>query len=97
MTFEPPDHDRFKSLGLAHLALQRGGTTPSAMNAANEVAVQAFLEGEIPFNAITEVVSDVVTNHASANASALDDVLADANDHMRHNFAQPNLSTLPGN
>lgn len=76
LNFEPPDHGRFKSLGLARRALERGGTTPAAMNAANEVAVQAFLDGEIPFTGITEVVSDVVLNHASTAASALDVVLA---------------------
>jgi 1-deoxy-D-xylulose-5-phosphate reductoisomerase len=75
LTFEPPDHGRFKSLALAHQALQRGGTTPASMNAANEVAVQAFLDGEIPFTAITEVVSDVVQGHKSGDASALDVVL----------------------
>ena len=75
LNFEPPDHERFRSLGLAHLALERGGTTPAAMNAANEIAVQAFLDGEIPFTAITEVVSEVAINHASAGATTLGEVL----------------------
>lgn len=73
--FEPPDHSRFGSLKLAHEALERGGTTPAAMNAANEVAVQSFLDGEIPFGAITEVVRDAVRTHARAEATALGDVL----------------------
>ena len=76
LNFEPPDHGRFKSLGLARRALERGGTTPAAMNAANEVAVQAFLDGEIPFTGITEVVSDVVLNHVSTDATDLEVVLA---------------------
>jgi len=76
LTFEPPDHARFKSLRLAHEALAKGGTTPAAMNAANEVAVQAFLNGEIPFTGITEIVSDVVTNHASTPAATIETVLA---------------------
>jgi len=75
LTFEPPDHARFKSLGLAQLALVRGGTTPAAMNAANEVAVQAFLDGEIPFTGITEIVNEVVTNHAASEASTIEAVL----------------------
>ena len=75
LNFEPPDHSKFKSLGLAHLALGRGGTTPAALNAANEVAVQAFLDGEIPFPAITEVVTDVVTNHARTEATSMGAVL----------------------
>jgi 1-deoxy-D-xylulose-5-phosphate reductoisomerase len=74
--FEPPDHARFKSLGLAKEALQRGGTAPAAMNAANEVAVQAFLDGEIPFTAITEIVGDVLTTHATRTADSIETVLS---------------------
>ena len=74
--FEPPDQGRFKSLALAHLALKRGGTTPAVMNAANEIAVQAFLDGEISFTAITEVVSRVVQNHPGQDATSLEVVLA---------------------
>jgi 1-deoxy-D-xylulose-5-phosphate reductoisomerase len=51
LSFEPPDHARFGALQLARHALARGGTTPAAMNAANEVAVQAFLDGLISFPA----------------------------------------------
>ena len=76
LTFEPPDHTRFKSLALARHALDLGGTTPAAMNAANEVAVQAFLDGEIPFPAITDVVSEVVATQARHEAAVLGDVLA---------------------
>ena len=75
LTFEPPDHGRFRSLHLAHEALRRGGTSPAAMNAANEVAVQAFLDGEIPFPGITEVVGDVLSRHDTRDASTLDAVL----------------------
>lgn len=75
LSFEPPDHARFGALQLARRALARGGTTPAAMNAANEVAVQAFLDGLISFPAITEVVSEVVTNHHSSGATTLEDVL----------------------
>ena len=74
--FEPPDHARFKSLRLAQKALERGGTTPAAMNAANEVAVQAFLDGEIPFTGITEIVSEVLTKHVSKEATAIETVLS---------------------
>ncbi len=75
LSFEPPDHARFGALQLARHALARGGTTPAAMNAANEVAVQAFLDGLISFPGITEVVSEVVTNHRSSAATTLEDVL----------------------
>ena len=75
LTFEPPDHGRFRSLRLAHEALRRGGTSPAAMNAANEVAVQAFLDGEIPFPGITDVVGEVLSRHETRDASTLDAVL----------------------
>ncbi len=75
LNFEPPDHARFGALQLARHALARGGTTPAAMNAANEVAVQAFLDGLISFPGITEVVSEIVTNHRSSAAATLEDVL----------------------
>ena len=75
LTFEPPDHGKFLSLHLAHEALRRGGTSPAALNAANEVAVQAFLDGEIPFPGITEVVGDVLSRHEMRDASTLGAVL----------------------
>ena len=75
LTFEPPDHARFPSLHLAQRALTQGGTTPAAMNAANEVAVQAFLDGEIPFTGITGIVSDVVATHESRPATTIEAVL----------------------
>jgi 1-deoxy-D-xylulose-5-phosphate reductoisomerase len=76
LNFEPPDHERFKSLALAHQALAMGGTTPAAMNAANEIAVQAFLDGEISFTGITDVVQEVTASHGREDATALDVVLS---------------------
>ncbi|MBC7657233.1 MAG: 1-deoxy-D-xylulose-5-phosphate reductoisomerase [Frankiaceae bacterium] len=49
LEFEPPDRDAFPCLGLAYDALAAGGTAPAILNAANEVAVAAFLDGELPF------------------------------------------------
>ena len=76
LAFEPPDHGRFRSLGLAKEALERGGTAPAAMNAANEVAVQAFLDGEIPFTGITEIVGEVLMGHVSKRADSIETVLS---------------------
>jgi 1-deoxy-D-xylulose-5-phosphate reductoisomerase len=56
LTFEPPDETRFPSLRLAREALKEGGIAPTVLNAANEVAVQAFLDREIPFLGIPAVV-----------------------------------------
>ena len=63
LTFERPDEDAFPCLRLAREAARAGGTTPCVMNAANEVAVQAFLDGAIPFTAIAEVIERSVEAH----------------------------------
>src|SRR3989442_15805095 len=55
LSFEQPDFERFPALGLAYAALRSGGAAPATLNAANEVAVAAFLEGRLPFLRITAV------------------------------------------
>ena len=59
--FDPVDHGRFPCLGLAYQALRRGGTAPTVLNAANEIAVQAFLERQIRFTDIARVVEATLT------------------------------------
>ncbi len=77
--FEPPDHARFPSLGLARAAARAGGTAPAVLNAANEVAVQAFLDRRLNFTAIATVIDKVLQRLASSPVKALGDVLdADA-------------------
>jgi 1-deoxy-D-xylulose-5-phosphate reductoisomerase len=79
LQFEEPDLARFPCLGLAFAALAGGEAAPAALNAANEVAVAAFLAGEAPFPAIPAVVGDVLDAFAArpgAAVSHLDDVLA---------------------
>jgi 1-deoxy-D-xylulose-5-phosphate reductoisomerase len=79
LAFEPPDHVRFPSLGLARAAARAGGTAPAVLNAANEVAVQAFLEGRLNFTAIATVIDKVLQRLDSSPVKALGDVLdADA-------------------
>ena len=60
LEFEPPDLDRFPLLALARVSGERGGTYPCAFNAANEVAVAAFLDGRIPFSEIARLVEDAL-------------------------------------
>ncbi|MCP4546039.1 MAG: 1-deoxy-D-xylulose-5-phosphate reductoisomerase [bacterium] len=60
LTFEPLDDERFPAVKLARLALNLGGTTPLAFNAADEVAVEAFLAGELDFPGIVEAVQAVI-------------------------------------
>ncbi len=77
--FEQPDHQRFPSLSLARAAARAGGTAPAVLNAANEVAVQAFLTGRLNFTAITAVIDKVLQRLDSSPVKALGDVLdADA-------------------
>jgi 1-deoxy-D-xylulose-5-phosphate reductoisomerase len=61
LTFEPVDLDAFPCLGLARKAARAGGTAPCVLNAANEVAVHAFLEGRLPFNGIPEVIEQTLS------------------------------------
>ena len=74
--FEAPDHARFPALGLAREVARTGGTAPAVFNAANEVAVQAFLDGEIAFDRITELVTDALGQLPMENTLELETVLA---------------------
>ncbi len=76
LTFEAPDDDRFPAINIARAALDSGGTAPAAMNAANEVAVQAFLDGETGFYGVTDCVAHVLENHANCAANTLEEVLS---------------------
>jgi 1-deoxy-D-xylulose-5-phosphate reductoisomerase len=77
--FEPPDHRRFPSLDLARAAARAGGTAPTLLNAANEVAVQAFLDRRLNFVGISTVIDKVLQRLDSSPVKALGDVLeADA-------------------
>jgi 1-deoxy-D-xylulose-5-phosphate reductoisomerase len=77
--FEAPDRERFPCLDLAYRALERGGSLPAVLNAANEEAVAAFLDERIPFTAIPDAVLEVMDDHPTAPVAGLDEVLeADA-------------------
>jgi 1-deoxy-D-xylulose-5-phosphate reductoisomerase len=71
LTFEPLDREAFPALELAYRAGQLGGTFPAVMNAANEIAVMAFLDGTIPLTAIPEVAATVVDEHEPPKAVSL--------------------------
>jgi len=75
LTFEQPDERRFPCLGLAYAALRDGGTAPAALNAANEVAVAAFLDGRLRYTAIPEVIAQAMERVPAARADALEAVL----------------------
>jgi len=64
LDFHPVEQDRFPAVGLAYDALRAGGSMPAVLNAANEVAVERFLAGELPFTGIVEMVRRVLDRHA---------------------------------
>lgn len=74
MTFEAPDRSRFPAIDITYDALAKGGNIPCVMNAANEVAVAAFLREEIGFYDITDVVSDCMADAAFVAKPSLEDV-----------------------
>ena len=76
LTFEEPDTERFPSLNLARRAGELGGTLPAVMNAANEVAVEAFCQRRISFTAITETVARTMARHQLVPHPTLEDILA---------------------
>jgi 1-deoxy-D-xylulose-5-phosphate reductoisomerase len=82
LSFEAPDTDAFPLLALARLAGERGGTAPCAYNAANEVAVAAFLDARIGFLDIASVVEETLARVDGAPARDLDDLMA-ADDEAR--------------
>jgi 1-deoxy-D-xylulose-5-phosphate reductoisomerase len=76
--FERPNTDKFPCLNLAYEALNVGGTMPAVLNAANEIAVDAFLNYQIPFLKIHQVVSDTMSAHPVAPCDSIDRVIGSA-------------------
>jgi len=76
LSFERPDERRFPCLRLAYRALERGGSAPAVLNAANEVAVDAFLAGRLSFTGIARVIADTLDAVPAAPTADLDAVMA---------------------
>jgi 1-deoxy-D-xylulose-5-phosphate reductoisomerase len=76
LTFEEPDNERFPALSLARAALKAGGSAPPVFNAANEIAVAAFLEGKLGFLEIVDVVASALENHDHRSITSMDDAIA---------------------
>ncbi len=76
LTFRAPDEERFPATRLARHAAEAGGAIPAVLNAANEIAVEAFLGGQIGFTRIAAQVEDVLAAYAPPAPSCLSDVLA---------------------
>ena len=76
MSFFAPDEDRFPATRLAREAAQAGGAAPAVLNAANEVAVAAFLNGQITFTQISAIVARTLQNALPPAPASLAEVLA---------------------
>jgi 1-deoxy-D-xylulose-5-phosphate reductoisomerase len=75
LDFEAPDVERFPCLDLAYQALAIGGNMPAILNAANEIAVASFLDGQMPFTAIPSMIEQVMQTISHKEISSLEDVL----------------------
>ncbi|MEL0211054.1 MAG: 1-deoxy-D-xylulose-5-phosphate reductoisomerase, partial [Novosphingobium sp.] len=76
LTFRAPDEERFPATRLARNVVVAGGAAPATMNAANEIAVAAFLDGQIAFTRIVQSVEDVLSRGVMSAPTCLDDVIA---------------------
>lgn len=97
LDFQPLDLERFPCVGLAADAISEGGTATAALNAANEVAVDAFLQRRIPFTAIAETVKGVMAQYQSQSADSIEQVLEQ--DQVARELAvrQISATAAPGN
>ncbi len=75
LTFEAPDLSRFPALNLAYCAGHAGGDAPAVLNAANEIAVDAFLNGRLDFNGIVSCVQSILERHETTPVASVADVL----------------------
>ena len=75
LTFEKPNMETFKCLGLAFKAIKIGGTMPAVLNAANEIAVDAFLKGKIKFLDIAEIIEKTMDAYTVINDYTIDELL----------------------
>jgi 1-deoxy-D-xylulose-5-phosphate reductoisomerase len=73
--FSPPDLDKFRLLRLAYQAQEQGGSATCTLNAADEIAVEAFLEGRIPFPAIAQTVEETLLRHPSKEPATIEEVI----------------------
>ena len=94
LQFERPDFQRFPCLALAFEALEAGGTAPALLNAANEVAVQAFLDLKIGFRQIDRVIRHVIDSVAHGAASSIEAVMAQ--DALARAAAERYIERYPG-
>ena len=87
LTFFEPDEEKFRCLKLAKQAMRDGGTMPAVLNAANEIAVQQFLDRKIGFTQIPALVEETLQGHSSVTPRSLQDIV-DADGWARRRAAE---------
>lgn len=92
LNFEKPDLKRFPCLGLAYDAIRKGGTATTILNAANEIAVDNFLQGRIRYTDIVRIVASVLENLSPHEADSLEAILAD--DKSARAYASERIQAL---
>jgi 1-deoxy-D-xylulose-5-phosphate reductoisomerase len=98
LDFQPPDMRKFRCLGLAYEAAAEGGSKTVALNAADEVAVAAFLDGEIGFDEIPRLIEDVLSATKTGKMESIKQVLAtdlEARRATRERVDQTHRGTSP--
>jgi 1-deoxy-D-xylulose-5-phosphate reductoisomerase len=95
LSFQHPDPDRFPCLRLAYSALRAGGGVPAVLNAANEIAVEAFLAGRLRFTAIAQVIDETLQRIAAGPCETLE-ALLDA-DRRARRAATDSAAAMIGN
>ncbi len=89
LSFQPPDMNKFRALALAYRVASRGGTAPAVFNAANEVAVAAFLDSAIKFTDITDIIDKTLQKADIVSEPQLDDILQA--DRLAREFASDQI------
>jgi 1-deoxy-D-xylulose-5-phosphate reductoisomerase len=90
LNFAKADHQHFPCLALAYQALESGGTSTAILNAANEIAVEAFLSRQIKFTDIAKTIAYVLSHQTPSNGETLEQVLAD--DRIARELAKSYIS-----
>ena len=86
LRFEEPDFETFQCLGLAYSAIKTGGTMPAVLNAANEIAVEAFLKGKIGFMDIPNIIKNTMGAYTVKYNYSIDELLQ--SDEWGRKYAQ---------
>jgi len=95
LTFESPDFDKFPCLTYAYEAIRKGGSVPAVLNAANEVAVHSFINGEIGFTGIARTVKEVIDLHSRYTIKNISDALKA--DQWGRSAARERISEIKNN